>query len=79
MATLEGDDVTEERIVHAAISATTHTTEQAVRRAARLSRFARFLEGDYAPVVILGVVMLALGAYVLSENARYLPTSTSRL
>src|SRR5256714_5331503 len=36
-ATLEGDDVTEERIVHAATSATRHTSEQAARRS-RLSR-----------------------------------------
>src|SRR5581483_1489728 len=71
VATLEGDDVTEERIVHAAISATTHTTEQAGKRS-RVSRFARFIEGDYAPVVILAVVVLALGAYILSRNSRYL-------
>ena len=31
VATLEGDAVTEERIIHAAISATTHTAEQATR------------------------------------------------
>ena len=31
VATLEGDDVTEERIVHAAISATMHSAEQAAR------------------------------------------------
>jgi ribose transport system ATP-binding protein len=71
VATLEDDDVTEEKIVHAAISATTHASEQA-RRAGRSSRLARFIEGDYAPVVILAVVMLALGAYVLSRNDRYL-------
>ena len=71
VATLEGDDVTEERIVHAAISATTHTTEQAGKRS-RVSRFARFIEGDYAPVIILAVVVLALGAYILSRNSRYL-------
>ena len=29
------------------------------------SRFARFIEGDYAPVVVLAAVMIALGAYVL--------------
>src|SRR5207247_4015308 len=40
VATLEGDDVTEERIVHAAISATTHTTEQAARKPSGLSRLA---------------------------------------
>ena len=36
VATLEGDAVTEERIVHAAISATTHTAEQADASAERL-------------------------------------------
>jgi ribose transport system ATP-binding protein len=72
VATLEGDDVTEERIVHAAISATTHTKEQAARKPSGLSRLARFIEGDYAPVVILAVVMIALGLYILSRNGRYL-------
>src|SRR5205814_2308587 len=38
VATLEGDDVTEERIVHAAISATTHMTERAARKPSGLSR-----------------------------------------
>jgi ABC-type sugar transport system ATPase subunit/ribose/xylose/arabinose/galactoside ABC-type transport system permease subunit len=72
VATLEGDDVTEERIVHAAISATTHTGEQAGRRSGGSSRLSRFIEGDYAPVLVLAAVMLALGAYVLSRNDRYL-------
>jgi ribose transport system ATP-binding protein len=71
VATLEGADVTEEKIVHAAISATTHAAE-AARRERGASRFARFIEGDYAPVIVLGIVMLALGAYVLSRNSRYL-------
>jgi ribose transport system ATP-binding protein len=72
VATLEGDSVTEERIVHAAISATTHTAERAARRASGLSRIIRFIEGDYAPVVVLAAVMFVLGAYVLSQNGRYL-------
>jgi ribose transport system ATP-binding protein len=72
VATLEGDDVTEERIVHAAISATTHTTEHAARKQRGLSRFARFIEGDYAPVVVLAMVMMVLGVYVLHHNSRYL-------
>ena len=71
VATLEGDAVTEERMVHAAISATMHTTEQAARAPSRRSRLARFIEGDYAPVVALAVVMLALGIYVWSHNSRY--------
>jgi ribose transport system ATP-binding protein len=73
VATLEGDDVTEERIVHAAISATAHTTaEQRTRRSTGSSRLTRFIEGDYAPVLVLAAVMFALGAYVLSRNDRYL-------
>jgi ribose transport system ATP-binding protein len=72
VATLEGDAVTEERIVHAEISATMHTAEQAARAQSGLSRLARFIEGDYAPVVVLALVMLILGAYVLHHNSRYL-------
>jgi ribose transport system ATP-binding protein len=72
VATLEAGEVTEERIVHAAISATTHTTEQAARKPSGLSRFSRFIEGDYAPVVVLAIVMIVLGAYVLHHNSRYL-------
>jgi ribose transport system ATP-binding protein len=71
VATFEGDEVTEERIVHAAISSTTHTAEEATRRASRSSRIARFIEGDYAPVVVLAVVMIGLGIYVWSQNGRY--------
>jgi len=74
VATLDGDAVTEERIVHAAVSATAHAAQEAARRAraTRVSRVARFIEGDYAPVVVLAAVMIALGAYVLSQNSRYL-------
>jgi len=71
VATLEGAEVTEERIVHAAISASTHSSEQTGRRSSSSSRFARFIEGDYAPVVVLAAVMIALGAYVWSQNDRY--------
>ena len=41
VATLEGDDVTEERIIHAAVSATAHTAEQAARRAEPARRGSR--------------------------------------
>ena len=71
VAVLDGAEVTEERIVHAAISATAHAAE-AARRERGSSRLARFVEGDYAPVVVLALVMLALGAYILSRNGRYL-------
>ena len=71
VATLEGDAVTEERIVHAAISATTHAAQREARAASGSSRLARFIEGDYAPVLVLAAVMIALGAYVWSQNHRY--------
>src|SRR5207244_1518651 len=45
--------------------------QQAARRATGSSRLARFIEGDYAPVFVLAAVMLALGAYVWSQNHRY--------
>jgi len=32
----------------------------------------RFLKGDYAPAVILAIVIVVLGAYILSRNDRYL-------
>ncbi len=72
VATLDGDDVTEERIVHAAISATGHTVERVVRARRGLAGLARFIEGDYAPVLVLALVMVALGGYILSGNSRYL-------
>jgi ribose transport system ATP-binding protein len=71
VATLEGGAVNEERIVHAAISATMHSAQQATRPQSGLSRLARFIEGDYAPVAVLALVMLALGLYVLHHNTRY--------
>jgi ribose transport system ATP-binding protein len=71
VATFDGDDVTEEKIVHAAVSSTKHAAELAAKRERGASRLARFVEGDYAPVIILAIVMVALGAYILQRNHRY--------
>ncbi len=68
---LAGDEVTEQRIVSAAVSATAHTEQRTAQRQARSSRVRRFLQGDYSPVLILAIVMVALGAYVFSQNDRY--------
>src|SRR6266702_919270 len=73
--TIAGDDITEERLIHAAVRATGHARDEpkATGKAkAGSSRRSRFIQGDYAPVVILALVMLALGAYVYSRNDRYL-------
>jgi ribose transport system ATP-binding protein len=69
--TFVGDAITEEALIHAAVRATGHRRQMATRKAGS-SRLSRFLSGDYAPVVVLALVMLALGAYVYSTNARYL-------
>ena len=71
VATLEGDQVTEENIVQAEISATTHASQRMTDRVRRRARILHFVEGDYAPVIVLGIVMLVLGAYVLQRNSRY--------
>jgi ribose transport system ATP-binding protein len=73
VATLTGDEVTEERLIDAAVRATGHSLKAAdATKATGSTALSRFLQGDYAPVLILAVVMLALGGYVLSQNARYL-------
>jgi ribose transport system ATP-binding protein len=73
--TLTGDDISEQRLINAAVRATGHTREEVrptAKAAGGSTRLSRFLQGDYAPVVILALVMLALGSYVLSQNSRYL-------
>jgi ribose transport system ATP-binding protein len=71
VATLEGDQVTEENIVQAEISATTHTSQRLTDKIRRRARILRFVEGDYAPVIVLAIVIVALGLYVLQRNSRY--------
>ena len=73
VAELAGDDVTEEAIVNAAMRAERRqraTGAGVVRRTS--SALTRFIRGDYAPVVVLALLMIALGAYIYSRNDRYL-------
>lgn len=73
VASLVGDEVNEERMIRAAVESTTHTRAEGVRAKRRIGpAWRRRLEGDYAPVLILASVMLALGAYIYSQNDRYL-------
>jgi ribose transport system ATP-binding protein len=72
---LTGDAITEERLINAAVRATGHTREVTDAGGAIVTgttRRGRFLQGDYAPVVVLALVMFILGSYVLSQNSRYL-------
>jgi ABC-type multidrug transport system ATPase subunit len=59
VATLSGDEVTEERVIRAAAELTTLTKEQQEQqeRTARPSAFRRRLEGAYAPVTVLAAVV----------------------
>lgn len=78
--TLRGAEITEERMIHSAVSSTTRTVnvddvrnDGADERAAgRRASVRRFLQGDYAPPVLLAIVMLALGAFIFAQNDRYL-------
>jgi ribose transport system ATP-binding protein len=72
VATLTGRDVSEARIVAAAVNATTHvatTTREKIRAAAGGLR--HFLQTDNAPAVPLALVIALLGLYVFSQNANF--------
>ena len=73
VAELAGDDVSEEKIVNAAMRAERRqraTSGAPTRRAS--TPVGRFIRGDYAPVVVLALLMIALGAYIWVKNDRYL-------
>jgi ribose transport system ATP-binding protein len=73
--TLRGDEVTEQRIVSAAVTSTAEVVAAAARRreeGAGAHELRRFLQGDYAPTVLLLVVMVALAAAIAPGSERYL-------
>ena len=76
--TLSGADVTEQMMISAAVSSTTSSVsaDQVIKATdAKSSGGARrFIQGDYAPSVLLVAVIVALGAFILTQNDRYLST-----
>jgi ribose transport system ATP-binding protein len=75
---LAGADVTEEKIGHLMVHATSH--RQSDRRARHRTRGApvtfaarlrNFAAGDYAPSLVLAVLILILGLYTANHNARF--------
>jgi ribose transport system ATP-binding protein len=69
--TLEGDAITEAAITGAAITASgAHSRE--TPQAARRLRVQRFLSGDYAPAVVLAVLVVALAIASSLANGRFL-------
>ncbi len=77
---LHGEEITEENMVHAAVTSTTRVVdikkmeseEKKADRNSISSRLWRFARGDYAPSLLLVLVMLGLGAYILGTNDKYL-------
>jgi ribose transport system ATP-binding protein len=70
-ATLTGKDVTEEHIVTAAVSASTHVGELAASTAAKKSGWRHYLQSDNAPAVPLAIVTVLLGLFVNSQNDNF--------
>lgn len=70
---LEGAALTEANMIRAAVSSTTESVKVVGRvRLPKESGFGRFLQGDYAPSSLLLAVMVVLGAFIFTQNARYL-------
>lgn len=69
VAVLDGERVTEENILHAAMSADAHKKSLLVQGTTKAQRF---LKGDYSPVAILAVLMVLLATYLRVRNDRYL-------
>jgi len=69
---LVGAEITEERIVHAAVRSSAQSRSDEPVRRSRSSRLMRFVKGDYAPAVVLAIAIVGLGLYLLSRNDRYL-------
>ncbi|MBB3595193.1 ribose transport system ATP-binding protein [Rhizobium sp. BK529] len=73
VATLEGEDVTEEKIVAAAVNAETHDVEPGAAKASGPTKgFKHSLQSDNAPVIPLVLVAIVLGLYVNGQNENFL-------
>ena len=81
---LSGDDVTEEKIGRTIVTATSHRRQVEERGRRRpegaddsesfLDRAQHFAKGDYAPSLILGVVIVLLAIYTWNHSGRFLAT-----
>jgi ribose transport system ATP-binding protein len=71
VATLTGNDVTEEHIVTAAVSASTHVGEVADSTVAKKSGWRHYMQSDIAPAIPLAIVTLLLGLFVNSQNDNF--------
>jgi ribose transport system ATP-binding protein len=77
--TLRDAENREEAMIEAAVTSTTKVIrierekrEQKIGNEGFVEKFRRFLRGDYAPPVMLAVVMVALALYILPKSDTYL-------
>jgi ribose transport system ATP-binding protein len=77
--TLQDAENREEALIEAAVTSTTKVIrlerekrEQKIGNEGFVAKFRRFLRGDYAPPVMLAVVMVALALYILPKSDTYL-------
>ena len=77
VADLVGDEVTEERMIRAAVASTAHPAGDRAAARRRPPGPAALARGRLRPGGVLAVVMVGLGAYIYSQNDRYLSPSTS--
>jgi ribose transport system ATP-binding protein len=77
--TLHDGENREEAMIEAAVTSTTKVIriereqrEQKLGNESFVEKFRRFLRGDYAPPVMLAVVMVALALYILPKSDTYL-------
>lgn len=77
--TLQDGENREAAMIEAAVTSTTKVIrveremrEQKLGNESLLEKFRRFLKGDYAPPVMLAVVMVALGGLILTRSDTYL-------
>lgn len=70
---LKGEEISEERMIHAAVKSTTRSVSVVPGiEPAKSSGLRRFVQGDYAPAVLLVGVIVLLGSFIFSQNARYI-------
>ncbi len=74
VATLTGADVTEEKIVHAAVSAATHGSESVFGATANaaMGGIRHFLQTDNAPALVIAIMTVLLGLYINVQNDNFL-------
>jgi ribose transport system ATP-binding protein len=70
--TLTGKDVSEERIVAAAVSASSHGGESAHNTTVTSSGWRHFVQSDNGPAVPLAIITALLGLFIFSQNANFL-------